>query len=471
MTTHDEQSPQPEILDALPPDILMHIAASGGSRVVLVTGAGASIEPPTSLKSGGAYSEAAHERLVLDTILQPGACAEPRDLSVLADVVHSINGSQLELTKRLPRDEWRAPTPNAGHFAAAALLIEGALRALVTLNYDLALQVALASLGKPPDVSICKGPEDHDQTSSHALIYLHRSAESPPETWILRKSDLDSSWRQAWEQMVATGALSAPVTIFAGLGSPAAVLTETVTSLARLPGTAFFYADLFPDSKFSEAIAAGLRARIRMGWGAVMETLARRLAQEHGLHLRGEARTLAASAGLPEGAADEIVQRLCAMGLVPLGRIRSSWLLFKHPYLRDDAQRTCVADLAVTLGAVADALSVTAQFDEQGGVHLLQPDGERVSLRVIHGGGLRTWAFVRSKLEVQRQDARDFGRSRVVLVAGLAPGIDPLPADLVHIDSADDLIRGGDELIPLDAHEVRTVLLDDPLTLRRRLVA
>jgi hypothetical protein len=471
LTTQDEESPEPEILDALPPDILMHIAASGGSRVVLVTGAGASIEPPTSLKSGGDYSEEAHERLVLDTILQPGACAKPRDLSVLADVVHSTTGSQLALTRRLPRDEWRAATPNPGHLTAAALLIEGALRALVTLNYDLALQVALASLGKPPEVSICKGPEDHDQTSSRALIYLHRSAESPPETWVLRKSDLDSSWREAWEQMVATGALSAPVTIFAGLGSPAAVLTETVTSLARLPGTAFYYADLFPDSKFSEAIASELSARIRMGWGAVMDSLAHRLAQEHGRHLREEARVLATSAGLPAGAADETIQRLCAMGLVPLGRIRSSWLLFKHPYLRDDAQRTCVADLAVTLGAIADALSVTAQFDEQGGVHLVQPDGERVSLRVIHGGGIRTWAFVRSKLEVQRHDARDFGRSRTVLVAGLAPSNDRLPPDLVHIDSADDLIRGGDELIPLDAHEVRTALLDDPLALRRRLVA
>lgn len=471
LTTDDERSPEPEILNALPPELLMQIAASGGSRVVLVTGAGASMEAPTSLKSGADYSEEAHEHLILDTVLQPGACADPRDLSVLADVVYGATGSQLELTKRLPRNDWRAPTPNSGHLAAAALLIEGSLRALVTLNYDLALQVALANLGKPPEVSICKGPEDHDQTSSRALVYLHRSAESAPEDWILRKSALDHDWRQAWEQMVATGALAAPVTLFAGLGSPAAVLTETVTSLARLRGTSFFYADLFPESEFSRAVATELSARIRMGWGAVMDTLASRVAHEQGLHLRDEARGLATSAGLPERSADAIVARLCGMGLVSLGRIRSSWLLFKHPYLRDDAQRSCVADLIATLGAIAAALSVTADFDEQGGVHLLHPSGELVSLRVVHGGGIRTWALVRSQLEVQRQDARDFGRSRVVLVAGLASGIDPLPADLVHHDSPDDLIRGGDELIALEAHEVRSALLDDASELKRRLVA
>jgi len=235
------------------PDLLAALTAEGGGRVVLVTGAGSSMDWPTNLRSGADYSEAAHHRLVHDGVLGAEDCQRPSDLSILADEVYTKTSSQVALTQRLPVGQWQTAAPNLGHSIAAALLIEGAFRSIVTLNYDLAFQFALAQLGKPASVTIARGPEDHDRIGSRALIYLHRSVESPPETWVLRKSALEGSWKEDWEEVVASGALAAPVTLFAGLGSPAAVLTDTVERLSRVGGTSYYFADPYPDNDFGKA--------------------------------------------------------------------------------------------------------------------------------------------------------------------------------------------------------------------------
>ncbi len=104
---------------------------------------------PTKLKSGGEYSEMAFHALVADRLLSADACSDPRDLSLLADVVFQTHQSQLPLTDRLPRSEWRNATPNEGHRIAAALLIEGIIRSIITLNYDLAFQSAFQALRAP----------------------------------------------------------------------------------------------------------------------------------------------------------------------------------------------------------------------------------------------------------------------------------------------------------------------------------
>lgn len=335
----EDETAEPGYSEFIPPELYAAVAASGGGRLVLVTGAGCSMESPTGLRSGAEYSEAAYDNLVDDGVLPAGSCDEPRDLSKLADVVFESTGSQAALTQRLPRSAWRAATPNTGHFAAAALLIEGAFRAIVTLNYDAALQVALSMLGLPPAVSIAKGPEEHGAMSNRALIYLHRSAESPESTWILRKTDLDESWRQNWEDMVAGGILSAPMTLFAGLGSPAAVLTETVNRLATIGRTRYYLADPYPGNSFQAALQEHLDGVVKMGWSSLMTGLAMRLARAQSITIRASARNLAEERGLEKNLADTCALLLCEGGLERLGRLRSRWLLHDQLYAPDAKPR------------------------------------------------------------------------------------------------------------------------------------
>ena len=184
------------------PSVLLRAIAQCDGSVVLVAGAGASMEPPTRLRSGGHYAREAHRRLVADGVISPSDCSDPSDLSEVAQVVYDKTGRQLELTSRLPEADWRMAQPNEGHLAAAALLAEGAVRCIVTLNYDLALQHALSQLGLR-GVSVVRGPEDPANIGAKSLVFLHRSVELPHETWILTKEALEESWRGAWEEAVA----------------------------------------------------------------------------------------------------------------------------------------------------------------------------------------------------------------------------------------------------------------------------
>ena len=441
---------------------------------MLVTGAGSSMDWPTNLRSGGDYSEMAFDALVQDKLLEASACTDPRDLSLLADVVFDEHGSQRALTDRLPRSDWRSATPNEGHRIAAALLIEGVIRSIVTLNYDLAFQSALQFLGAPSSISIAKGPEDHASIGNQALVYLHRSAESDPDTWILRKADLDDGWRGGWEAMVASGCLSAPVTLFAGLGSPAAVLTETVANLAGIQGTQYFFADPYPQSKFLEALADHLTAVLEMGWVDLMREISLRVASAQTKEIELSCRDLAQTHGWSTARLRDVCSALAGMGIVAIGNLRGAWLFHSKPFCPAaiDHAHARLADLLTTIHAAAEALDADTVFRDDGLCELRVRGSERsVVFMCAHGSGLHTWATIQTRLEMQRPLSMLSAMPRVVVGAGLAPDTSELPEDLIHGALAhDDLVRGHNDVILVEAAEIRGALSSSPEELLARLV-
>ena len=170
----------------LPSKLRQAISSSGGGHVVLVIGAGCSVEPPTSLPLGGDLSEDCHRRLVQDGVLEDGDVTDKRDLSEVAEAVFQKTGSQMELTERFPQDAFRHAQPNEGYMNMAALLIEGAVSDTMTLNFDFAARSALAALGARDAVSTIKGPQDYARLGTRNLIYLHRDIDSHPDEMILR---------------------------------------------------------------------------------------------------------------------------------------------------------------------------------------------------------------------------------------------------------------------------------------------
>ncbi len=65
----------------LPAVLLGAIAHEEGGRVVLVIGAGCSIEAPTDLPLARTCAEEAHRRLVADGVIGADDCPHPEDLS------------------------------------------------------------------------------------------------------------------------------------------------------------------------------------------------------------------------------------------------------------------------------------------------------------------------------------------------------------------------------------------------------
>lgn len=111
----------------LPPELLQAISAEEGGKVALIIGAGCSFEPPTDLPLSRGLSEDAHARLVADAILAAGDCADPSDLSCVADVVFDKTTHQDALVDRFPLARLRNAAPNDGYLIAVALLREHAI--------------------------------------------------------------------------------------------------------------------------------------------------------------------------------------------------------------------------------------------------------------------------------------------------------------------------------------------------------
>jgi hypothetical protein len=450
--------------NGLPPDLLAAISADGGGRVVLVTGAGASMEAPTALRSGRQYAEAAYERLLDDGLLVDGDCENPGDLSVLADCVYSKTGSQVALTSRLPGQAWRSATPNAGHWVAAALLIEGALRAVVTLNYDLALQTALAQLGMPNSVTICKGPEDHSHSTGRSLIYLHRSAESPEADWILRQSDLRDAWRSAWEELVASWVAGAPTIVFSGLGSPAAVLTETMSHFGGVSEVQKYYVDPYPENDFRDALEPHLTGVLELGWSEFLDQLSRRVARAQVASLKAAAYNLSVIRNEPEALVSAGVAVLADAGLLDIGRLRADWLVREKEYAHDSegTERDAIANVLLIIGLLVDVTSGAVTLTGQGLVEIATKD-RVLKFRCAHGSALYPWGMIEDR--IRRVHGRpSTGGSRTVLTSGVEPAIEELAEDLIRAEDQFDLVRGAESYVRIDFAEVRMLAqgsLDD----------
>src|ERR1039458_165327 len=100
----------------LPPELLQAVSAPGGGRIALVLGAGCSVEAPTSIPVSRTCSIEIHRQLIADGILRTGECANPEDLSAVADAVFEKQGSQRDVVVRLRnRFGFKLATPNDGY--------------------------------------------------------------------------------------------------------------------------------------------------------------------------------------------------------------------------------------------------------------------------------------------------------------------------------------------------------------------
>ena len=441
---------------AFPAEILHCIADAAGSRVVLVVGAGVSMEKPTGFASGAVYSREAHRRLVADGVLSDGECTDPDDLSVLADLVYDKFESQAELTSRLPKDAWRTAAPNSGHLIAAALLIEGALRHVITLNYDLAFQHAVATLGNSTNITFVEGPGEHANLASHSVVHLHRSVNQPEETWVLRKSALDKEWEGDWGSVIAAANLSAPVVVFVGLGSPANVLTQSVSKLAAKAQSSYYLVDRNQDSKFKEALSANLTGTVDLYWGEFMSKLARRVAVEQLQRIRdAHAQLVRDDSEMALRRSEDVTTPIQGFALLALGRARATWLLGSHQYAAegDASRQRQIAHLLLATDHVAAALAATSPEVDEHGRLILASDSGLLVFGLVHGGGTIGWSAISAKVRERNNSLAPQQRTNLVLVAGARNTHVPRVDDLVRGDTAGDLIRGADSIHPIFVDE------------------
>jgi hypothetical protein len=448
----------------LPPELLQAVSSPGGGKIAMVLGAGCSVEPPTNIPVSRVCSKEIHRLLILDGILQKGDCADPDDLSALADAVFSRRNSQRDVVERL-RDHYglKLATPNNGYLIVAALLCEGVISSVVTLNYDLALSTALSELGAGKIVGVVERPEDLAHQKTINLYYLHRNANAAdPESWILRTAALNVEWKGHWETIIANKVLAAPVVLFAGLGTPVAVLIESTKLLrAALPAvTTLYLADPedMVSSKFFQALGLDAAHYISSGWGALMEGLSRRLLEEQIAKLGQAAVSKTQEDHLPNEDIARFLNTLQHMGIVRVGKLRAYWLLSEKPYLVfDENILGLLADLLLALATMVRVSGAEAVIIEDGRVEFQRAGRTVASFIVASGNGHRGKIAVEA--EVQKRRAGYSQSPTAALVGGTSASwtTPPTPPkDIVDgAESKDDILRGPTALPLFHISELR----------------
>ena len=422
----------------VPSELLAAISSPAGGRVTLVIGAGASFESPTAIPLAGTCSEEAYRRLVDDEILEAGCVEQPWDLTAVADAVHDATGGQAELVSRLPLPKFRKAEPNGGYLLAAALLREGAVASVLSLNFDRALENALMAVGAVEDVVVIRGPEDGVTFGSNNFVYLHRTVDHPPDEWILRSESLDTAWSEAWEEAIAQRTLTTQYVIFAGLGSAAKVLTETAKKLRTMLGDTVATLQIDPQpfgpSSFSEALDISENAYLKIGWSDFMSLLGHRVLKEQIAALRT---SFADAEREKTGDFDssEILSQLTRLGLVAVGGLRASWMLSPGAY--ETARSwlpTYVAQILLGLVSISGLSKLDVVLCEDGVVEFWS-GGELISSwGVVCSAGRWKWGSVEARVEQQQSRWRNRRVPvRDVMVSGAAgePGGDLSPPESI----------------------------------------
>jgi hypothetical protein len=439
--------------EPLPAELLRQIASPSGGHVALVLGAGCSVEPPTNMPLARECSEEIHRKLVADGIIEAGECKNPQDLSAVADTVYGNLGSQREVVKRLlDTYKFKRARPNEGYLIAAALLCEGGVSSIVTLNFDLALSQALIELDAPDEIRVIEGPEHLDQLGSRNVYYLHCNANAASEeAWVLRTSVLEREWRDHWQPIIANRALSTPVVLFAGLSSPAAVLTQSIELIRRAlepyPRSVFLAGPGERDkSAFFQELRIDQANYIRAKWCELMSALSERLVQEHVQRLRNAATARVREDKLHEENIELSLSAFGRMGLIGGGKVRAEWLLHKGTYRPLDAQAVeLLADLLLAIAAIARLAQADAVILEDGRVEFRRLNRTVVSCIIASGRGLLKRPSIESEVEVRR--ARYTPRSNTVLVGGTVAFWETAtspPESIIDGEmSREDILRGS----------------------------
>lgn len=459
---------------ALRPDLLAAIAYQGGGRVVLVLGAGCSVDPPTGLPLAGDLSRDCYRRLVLDGVLDENSCDAPEDLSAVADAVFSATDSQRELVERFPPDRFRRAAPNGGHRLAAALMREGAISNILSLNFDLAQDSALTNMGAREEVATISGPEEHHRLIAQNLIYLHRPITADPDELILRTSALEDAWRGQWEEVIARRVLGGSMTVFVGLGSPAGVLVESSRKILQSVGDEARVYVVDPGqperSAFFGALGLDAGRHVRMGWLELMRQLGNRVVEEHRADLEaGCDRMIRENSWHPEDVRATCVE-LATLGLLGIGRARARWLLrddeyAPHPRVAE-VQRLLV-DLVIGITMLARLTASRVRFDEEGSIELQIADQRSVRVLALSGGGSRRWPAIETQALVRAGQLRDRSvRSALVSgVLGSRTEVAP-PPNIAGEEDPNSVVTGAGSFALVTVDELR----DDPNAVQRILV-
>ena len=454
------------IIIQLSNELMAALERVDGNGIVLVIGAGSSIDDPTGLKLGSHYSQLAHDVLCRRGVLS--AQPNPWDLAELADAVIAATGSQDQLVAELPIQRMRLATPNRGHELAAALQADGFVRSILSLNYDTAMEAAIAHLGSA-DVHVIERKEDLPPTRTKLLIYLHGSANGPTQDLVLTTADLDSSWQGSWKELIANQTMLAPVVAFVGLGSSASLLSSTLQKVKDGIGNAAAFLLVGPGDQsattFAKSIGADDAHCLDCGWSDFMQACAAyALATLVGLS-SAKFREIERQKSVPVVDTAAVMDSIGRLDYMEYGAARAKWFgvenrrrYLPHP-AADTAELSHLADLIHFIAEVESWVGAKARFSD-GDIEI---NGTRITLLAsMEPADFETAV---TKIRSRTADISTALRPSIAVIARTnPPQTVAAPASIVHGGNEDltdglnagiDIIRSQTDVAMLFLPDVR----------------
>ena len=450
-----------------PPNLLNAISDPAGGKVTLVLGAGCSFEAPTNVPLSRDVAQSAYDRLVNDGVFSADALAEgdQTDLIKIVRVLKKLGRDQGDLVERFPL-VMRTATPNKGYRLAAALLYEQAIKAVITLNYDTALATSLSHIGAQ-GVGLLLGPEDHRYFSAVNAIYLHRYILGQ-EPLILDSAQLDKEWKDKWEEVVARSVMTAPWTVFIGLGSPAPVLTHSVGRVRQGTTTQVVLVDPAASSTsgFGQHLCLEESSLVRLGWGDFMEQLAERHVAEQRQLLAESCRDLVETNGWEDEDIAGLCGRVADLGLERIGNLRAHVFMILDNYVSSrGSDSRHIADLILAVGLIERRLDAHAEFTEVGTVEFFREGEFQSSYFVLSGRGFVRSGTLPSHLTSRLSDWHGVHRPTGAIVAGIAglrPSEIPVPRDVIRETDTESVVRRDHQVDVIHVDDIRS----DPSRMR-----
>jgi hypothetical protein len=400
-------------------------------------------------------STEAHRKLVHEGVLSAGECADPTDLAGLATVVFQKTGSQAALIRQFPVDKMRTARANEGYRMLIALMLEGAVSHVLSLNFDLAPQNAAVELGET--VTVIDRPNVLIPMTK-TVVHLHGNVNSGNDDWVLRSEVINNDWKSRWQEVVDRQILAAPNVLFVGLGSAAPVLSETVAMIAAAAGQqkAFYQADVgdYAHNDFAGQLNITADRYIRGSWCEVMHLVAGHLAEEQAHTLAKNGATILRDNGASDEeltAFREIANRLSGVTLLALGRFRANAqlnLISRYlPRTQQDEEWTALPLKA--LAGISAETGLTATPASTGIWHLKSGSRLQAQVLIVSGRGTRKMSALETSIRsLSRAITEEIGIGPdIVLVGSVIPDVLPesvsAPSDIVDgEESVGDIITG-----------------------------
>ncbi|WP_263788821.1 SIR2 family protein [Salinibacter grassmerensis] len=454
---------------SLPPPLNQDFADHGGHSITLILGAGCSFDGRTDLPLSKAVSQRVYQELVDDGYLEEDFCDDPSDLSEVAEAVSQVTGGLEPIVGHI-RQRFLHVDANEGHQIAAAMMREGIISCVITLNYDDAMSQALGDVSGQ-EVSEIRSVSTQSDFGDINLVYLHGKADADnPNDLVMRTGQLNN-WQETWGEAIVQSQLIRSSTVFAGLGTPVKVLTETAKKLHNTFSSAstFYQVDPSPYEQENEdgelekaplADAIGIQEGqyVSCGWNAFMRKAGKRALIRQVRDLCNECADMAWNderalfdAMDPEEQTDleERIKSYLHSGstsFLDLGRLRAHWFLMSEKYTPHN--QNLVARWVGRLLLAVDFVARRYDFDQvvfrpsDGSVEFSRSGNPRsVVARLFHGRGDRGWSHVDSKLTSTSTSAiESVNQATCVLGRGLdgdPQNIAP-PSDLTNPDASKD---------------------------------